>query len=70
MELLPWDVWGGMPQPTDTFTPEIFAFFDNLSALTADPDRHFAELRAAYEDPKVHVPPQVFNFLRKQMEPV
>ena len=70
MELLPWDVWGGMLQPTDTLTPEVFAFYDRLSALTADPDKHFAELRAAYEDPKVHVPPHVFNFLRKQMEPV
>ena len=70
MELLPWDVWGGMLQPTDAITPETFAFYDRLSALTADPDRHFADLRAIYEDPKVRVPPQVFNFLRKQMEPV
>jgi hypothetical protein len=70
MELLPWDVWGAMPQPTDTITPEQFAFFDHLSDLTADPDTHFAELRSAYADPKVHVPSQVFNFLRKQMEPV
>jgi hypothetical protein len=70
MELLPWDVWGGMLQPTDAITPETFAFYDRLSVLTVDPDRHFAELRAVYEDPKVHVPPQVFNFLRKQMEPV
>lgn len=70
MELLPWDVWGAMPKPTDTITPELSAFFDRLSVLTADPDTHFVELRAAYEDPRVHVPPQVFNFLRKQMEPV
>jgi len=70
MELLPWDVWGGMLQPTDPLTPDAMAFFDRLSELTARPDRNFAELRKIYEDPKVKVPPQVFNFLHKQMEAV
>ncbi|MBV9046477.1 MAG: transglutaminase domain-containing protein, partial [Alphaproteobacteria bacterium] len=65
-----WDVWGGMLQPTDPLTPKALAFFDRLSELTADPDQNFAELRKMYEDPKVKVPPQVFNFLHKQMEAV
>jgi hypothetical protein len=71
MEMLPWDVWGAMIKPNETITPEKFSLFDRLSALTIDPDAHFAELRALYRDDlSLRVPPQVFNFLRQQMEMV
>jgi hypothetical protein len=71
MEMLPWDTWGAMVQPGEAVTPEKFALFDRLAALAADPDAHFAELRALYQDDaSLRVPPQVFNVLRQQMETV
>jgi hypothetical protein len=71
MEMLPWDVWGAMIKPDETITADRFALFDRLSTLTLDPDAHFAELRALYrDDPALSVPPQVFNFLRQEMEAV
>jgi hypothetical protein len=69
MEMLPWDDWGAMVKPDEEFTPDSFVLFDRLAALAADPDAHFAELRALYEsDPSLRVPPQVFNALRQRME--
>jgi len=69
--MLPWDVWGAMPGPDEAVTAEHFALFDRLAGLTADPDAHFAELRALYDDNEaLRVPPQVFNALRRQMETV
>jgi hypothetical protein len=44
------------------------AFLDRLAALTVEPDRHFGELRAAYQDPRVKVPPTVFNAVRNRPE--
>jgi hypothetical protein len=71
MEMLPWDVWGPMPEPDETISPDKFALFDRLAALTQDPDANFAALRALYDgDVLLQVPPQVMNFLRKQMETV
>jgi hypothetical protein len=71
MELLPWDVWGAMIRPGETIVPEKFALFDRLAALALEPDRHFAEIRALYEgDEALRVPSEVFNFLRRRMEPV
>ena len=71
VEMLPWDVWGAMPRPDEAVTAEQFALFDRLAGLTADPDAHFAELRALYDDNEaLRVPPQVFNALRRQMETV
>ena len=71
MEMLPWDVWGAMAKPDEDIAPEKFALFDKLAVLTADPDAHFAELRALYAaDPALSVPPQVFNALRQRMEDV
>ena len=46
MEMLPWDVWGAMPQPDESLTDEQLAFFDRLAALTRAPDSSFAELRS------------------------
>ena len=56
--MLPWDVWGAMPQPGEA--PD-FARFDAWAALTLDPDVHFAELRALYATDDLRVPPVVFN---------
>jgi hypothetical protein len=65
--MLPWDVWGAMPQLDET--PE-FALFDKWAELTREPDAHFAQLREIYETDAVKVPPMVFNAVMQQMEDV
>jgi uncharacterized protein YndB with AHSA1/START domain len=60
--MLPWDVWGAMPQPGEA--PD-FARFDALAELTLDPDAHFAQLRA-----QPPVPPTVFNAVLQRVEKV
>jgi hypothetical protein len=61
-EMLPWDVWGEMLRPGEEPDDAQTAFFDELAALTADPDARFAELAARYRsDPRLTVPATVFN---------
>jgi hypothetical protein len=68
MEMAPWDVWGAQPQPRAEFD---LAFFDELAALTRDPDRTFAALRRRYdEDSALRVPPTVFNALNRRPEAI
>jgi len=68
-EMLPWDVWGPMIMSDDLLTPDKLALFDRLAALTLEPDKHFAEVRALYDnDPSLRVPAQVFNVERKRSE--
>jgi hypothetical protein len=63
--MLPWDVWGAMVG-TDAEIDR--AFIDQLAGLTVEPDRHFGELRAIYQDPRVNVPATVFNAVRNRRE--
>jgi hypothetical protein len=63
--MLPWDVWGAMTPKNDELD---LAFIDRLAALTVEPDRHFGEIRAAYQDPRVKVPGTVFNAVRNRPE--
>jgi hypothetical protein len=68
MEMAPWDVWGAQPQPRAEFD---LAFFDELAALTRDPERTFAELRRRYDsDDHLRVPPIVFNALNRRPETI
>ena len=68
-ETLPWDVWGAMPHAATPLDAAQLAFFDRLATLTKDPDASFAELMALCEnDPRVRVPPTVFNAVRQQPE--
>jgi hypothetical protein len=61
VEMLPWDVWGGMP-PDGPIEESALRDLDRIAALTRDPDEAFGELRAVYErDPAVRVPRRVFN---------
>jgi len=70
-EMLPWDVWGGMPQPEETLGDEALAFFDRLAALTRDPDAAFAKLHSLYDgDERLRVPATVFNAVRQRPEAV
>ncbi|MBS0525030.1 MAG: transglutaminase domain-containing protein [Proteobacteria bacterium] len=63
--MLPWDVWGAMARKDEEID---MALIDRLAALTVEPDRHFGELRAIYQDPRVKVPATVFNAVRNRRE--
>ena len=66
-EMLPWDVWGGMT----LVDAEIdLAFIDRLAGFTREPDKHLDELRAVYGDPRIAVPPTVFNAVLNRPEAV
>jgi hypothetical protein len=68
MEMAPWDVWGAQPGPDEKFD---LAFFDELAALTRDPDHTFPGLKRRYEeDDRLCVPPTVFNALNRQPETI
>ena len=68
MEMAPWDVWGAQPRPQGEFDP---AYFDELAALTHDPDGAFADLRRRYEkDHGLRVPATVFNALNERHEAI
>jgi hypothetical protein len=69
MELLPWDIWGGMPSPSDPITEDLATLLDELAAITANPDTA-AEARTHYPVPALQVPTEVYNFLREAREPV
>jgi hypothetical protein len=70
VELLPWDVWGAMPQPNRAISPEELTFFDRLAKLTAAPDEHARELRALFEsDERVRPGATVFNDRTQRNEP-
>jgi len=71
MEMLPWDVWGAMPAPDDTIGDEQYALFDRLAELTRVPDAALTDLTAAYaDDPRLHVPPTVYNAVLNRAESV
>lgn len=68
MEMSPWDVWGAQPRAGEEID---LTFFDELAALTRDPDCAFAELRRRYqEDDSLSVPPSVFNALSGRLEAI
>jgi Transglutaminase-like superfamily len=68
MEMAPWDVWGAQPGPQDALE---LAFFDDLAALTSDPDDAFSKVRRRYEeDRRLRVPAIVFNALNQRREAI
>ena len=71
IELLPWDVWGAMPGPSDVIDEDLAALFDRLAKLTQEPDGTLAELRQLmHDDDRLRVPPTVRNAVRDRQEPV
>lgn len=71
MEVLVWDVWGAMPKPDTRFDAKQLQYFDQLAALTRDPDAAFDDLMALYRyDQGVQVPPVVFNVITSRPETV
>ncbi|HEV7964380.1 MAG TPA: transglutaminase domain-containing protein [Actinoplanes sp.] len=63
VELLPWDVWGAMPEPAGTVD---VALFDELAAATAGPS--MAEVRRLMADERLRVPGEVFNVQHRRKE--
>ena len=69
VEMLPWDVWGGGWAPGEQPTDAQLALFDDVAALTVDPDARFDELRGRYtSDDSLRMDGTVFNVLRGQFE--
>jgi hypothetical protein len=71
LELLPWDVWGVMPEPEDEITPVMVELFDALADITTDPETA-ADSRALYErDDRLRVDMSVRNMSRDgRWEPI
>lgn len=68
VELLPWDVWGSMPQPGEPLDARL-PYFDQLAALTQSDS--LGELRARFEsDAGLRVPSTVFNAVLNRPEPL
>ena len=63
VELLPWDLWGAMPEPDSGIDRELF---DELAAATAGPD--LAELRRLLADDRLRVPAEVYNVQHRRKE--
>jgi hypothetical protein len=71
MELLPWDVWGGMAKSNVALTPDELAFGDRLAKLTAAPEEHARELLALYEsDARLRPGATVWNDRTSANEPI
>ena len=66
-EMLPWDVWGAMTRDDAGID---LPLIDRLAGLTYEPDRHLEELRTLSVDPRIAVPPTVFNAVRGRPEAV
>jgi hypothetical protein len=63
VELLPWDLWGAMPEPGDVVDVELF---DDLAAATAGPS--MADVRRLLADDRLRVPSEVFNVQHRRAE--
>jgi hypothetical protein len=65
VEVLPWDLWGAMPEPDDTVDMELF---DELAAATIDPDSTVDARRRLLQDERLRVPSKVRNAQRGVVE--
>jgi Transglutaminase-like superfamily len=64
VEMLPWDLWGLGWEPSEQPTSEMLAAFDEIAAMTVDPDRHLDDLLDRYEaDPSFRMDGTVFSVL-------
>jgi hypothetical protein len=70
IELLPWDVWGVMPEPDTEISEAELELFDRLAAVTQSPDNDFAQFRQICRDERVRVPAEVRNATRNRFEPI
>lgn len=57
LEVLPWDGWGLMRGPDDSYSAHDLALLDHIAALALAPDANLAELRALYAgEPRLRPP--------------
>jgi hypothetical protein len=70
MEMLPWDDWGAMPAPDNPIAEDLVDLFDELAALTADPDTAAGVRERYVADGRLRVPETVHNFARQKHETV
>jgi hypothetical protein len=69
VESLPWDVWGGQPQPSAELSDAQREYFGELAALSREPDAAFDELQKRYAtDELIRVPETVFNAVLQRPE--
>jgi hypothetical protein len=65
VELLPWDVWGAMPEPENKFDPGLF---DELAAATREPSMD--DVQRLMTDERLRVPAEVYNAQHKRLETI
>jgi hypothetical protein len=65
VEVLPWDLWGAMPEPEDVVDMELF---DALAAATTVPDDTVGERRRLMADERLRVPSKVRSAARGVVE--
>lgn len=71
VEMMPWDVWGDGWETNEQPTDDQLRLYDEVAALTIDPDRTFTDLRDRYEtDDSVRMNGTVFNVHRGVTETV
>ena len=71
VEMLPWDVWGAGWEPGDEPTEQQLQLFDEVAALTVEPDARFEEMRTRYEtDDSLRMDGTVFSVMRGEFETV
>ena len=71
VEMLPWDVWGAGWEPGEQPADEVLRLFDEVAALTVDPDHHLPELQQRYQtDDRLRMDGTVLNVARNRHEQV
>jgi hypothetical protein len=70
IEMLPWDVWGIMPEPADELSADEIALLDRVAELIVAGDAMLPGLRAIYDDARLQLPPVIFNANRQQQETI
>jgi hypothetical protein len=65
VELLPWDLWGAMPEPESEIDVELF---DELAAATAGPS--MPDVRRLLADDRLRVPGEVYNVQHRRKEAI
>jgi hypothetical protein len=65
VELLPWDVWGAMPEPEDKVDE---ALFDELAAAMRETS--LPDVQRLLKDDRLRVPSEVYNVQHRQKEAI
>ncbi len=61
LEMLPWDVWGMMPESADEITAEMTALLDKVAELTLVGDDALPGICEIYRDDRLRVSKTIFN---------